>query len=112
MGGSGLFRLQAKTEKDGKEGYVTLSGNQGTLYLEAYSALTATKKKVDAAIRDLYEATRDAGKHIEQKSQELNSVGTGPLADARAEIVKLKPRVTKVQRDYTSLKTAVAAGHK
>jgi len=110
--GLGLVRVRAKAEKDSKEGFVTISGNQGTVYLEPYSPYTASEKHVERALQEMTEAINEAMRHVDKKAEELRGVKSGPLAETKAELVKLKPRVTKVQYLQSALKKKVADAQK
>jgi hypothetical protein len=106
--GLGLLRVKAKAEKDGKEGFITIAGNQGTVYLEAYSPWTACEKRVERAVQEMFEQVGSTARYVDLKAEELRSVKSGPLADTKAELVKLKPRVIKVREAQTALKGKVA----
>merc|ERR1719436_1494628 len=77
--GLGLIRLKARAEKDGKEGYITLSGNQGTLYLETYSPYSACEKRIERVMQEMTEAIGASTKYVDSKVDELKTVKTGPL---------------------------------
>merc|ERR1719491_330394 len=79
----GLMRVKVKADKDGKEGYVTLAGNQGTKYLEMHTPLEAASQKLDGTIRELQDEQVRIGKHIDTKIHELDAVRSGPLAETR-----------------------------
>eukprot|EP00930_Biecheleria_cincta_P023467 TRINITY_DN1695_c0_g1_i1.p1 TRINITY_DN1695_c0_g1~~TRINITY_DN1695_c0_g1_i1.p1 ORF type:complete len:2092 (+),score=696.54 TRINITY_DN1695_c0_g1_i1:73-6276(+) len=108
----GLMRVQVKAEKDGKQGYVTVAGNQGSVYLEVYTPYKALQKGVDQAVKELMEASKEAIKYLDTKAEELKAVRTGPLAETKAELLKLKPQVAKVQASYTDLKKKVSQADK
>uniref|UniRef100_A0A7S4QQC8 EF-hand domain-containing protein n=1 Tax=Alexandrium monilatum TaxID=311494 RepID=A0A7S4QQC8_9DINO len=108
----GIVRVRAKAESDGKEGYVTISGNRGTVYLKPYSAHTALEKKVEQSLQELTEAINDAFKHVDKKVDELRTAKAGPLVEAKAELSKCRPRVTKVQYIQSALKKKVAEAQK
>lgn len=109
---TGLLRMKGKTEKDDKEGYITLSGNQGTVYFETYSSYAAFTKSVEAGLKELAEMVSATGKYIEQKTEELKSVRSGPLAETKAELMKLRPQVKKVQMSYQEMKKSVLDARK
>merc|ERR1712066_1160196 len=71
--GIGLMRVKCRAEKDGKEGYITLAGNQGTVYLERLQATAAMQRKVDAALTEVASVAKDAVKFLESKNEELKS---------------------------------------
>lgn len=96
----GLMRIRAKAEKDGLEGFVTISGNQGSRYLEEYED---NRSKADAAVEELAKAVADTMRQIETRVEELRSVRSGPLAETKVQLIKLKVRITKVQQSQTGL---------
>eukprot|EP00927_Polykrikos_kofoidii_P057623 TRINITY_DN5177_c0_g1_i6.p1 TRINITY_DN5177_c0_g1~~TRINITY_DN5177_c0_g1_i6.p1 ORF type:complete len:1988 (-),score=554.03 TRINITY_DN5177_c0_g1_i6:85-6048(-) len=108
----GIMRLKAKAEKDDKEGYLSLSGNQGTIYLEPFTVYDASQKQIEMALQELDEYTKDTIKYIDQKAEELKQVRSGPLADTKAELLKLRPRVSKVQFAHADLRKKVATSQK
>ncbi|CAK0797248.1 unnamed protein product [Prorocentrum cordatum] len=107
-----LMRVKVKAEKDDKEGYITLAGNQGTRYLEPYSPFAACKKVVELRLKQLADKAREVGKYIEQKGEELKSVRTGPLAETKSELLQMRPRVSKVKAEHEELKKRVAQADK
>merc|ERR1712039_475247 len=44
---TGVSRLPGKALKDGKEGWITIKGNAGTIYAEAATKYYAVKKEVE-----------------------------------------------------------------
>mmetsp|Transcript_22477 Transcript_22477/g.40102 ORF Transcript_22477/g.40102 Transcript_22477/m.40102 type:complete len:2032 (-) Transcript_22477:157-6252(-) len=108
----GLMRLKIKAEKDEKEGYVTLAGNQGTVYFEPYSPYNAFQKATELELKSIAEATKDAIKYLDTKVEELKSVKSGPLSDTKLQLMKLKPRVIKVQTGYNDIRKKVALAEK
>jgi len=108
----GLLRLKAKAEIDGKEGYITLAGNQGTVYLEPYSPLTACQRKIERVIKECSDSSREATKYLEQKTEELKSVKTGPLAETKADLQTMKSRVAKVKSANDVLRKQVGEAEK
>ena len=46
----GLMRVKVRAEKDEKEGYVTVAGNQGTVFLEPYTAYAALQKSPELRV--------------------------------------------------------------
>lgn len=103
----GLMRVKVKAEKDGKEGYVTVAGNQGTVFLENYTAYAAFQKSLESELKMLQEATKEATKYIDAKVEELRQVRVGPLFETKSDLAKMKPRVLKVQQGFSDLKKKV-----
>merc|ERR1712232_1303819 len=71
---SGVERFKAKADKDGKEGYVSLAGNQGSVYLEAYDMNTAGRKRAEQALQDLNDEASRVHRVLESKTSDLRSV--------------------------------------
>merc|ERR1719188_1995668 len=88
----GVLRVKAKAEKDGKVGYITFAGNQGTVYLEDYSPFVACERRVQQSIKDMYDVISQTGRFVDSKIGELKNVTAGPLSDTKGELAKLKPR--------------------
>jgi len=110
--GAGLLRVKARAEKDDKQGYVTISGNQGTLYLETYSQFTASQKEIDSQLQELADTAKEALRYIESKTDELKSARLGPLAETKAELLKMRPRISRVTQSQTDLRQKVTASQK
>jgi len=108
----GLMRVKCKAEKDEKEGYITLAGNQGTVYLETYSPFKACVKKIERALQDLSDSAKDVSKYIDQKTEELKAVRTGPLSETKGELMKMRPRVSKVQYTHHLLQRKILESEK
>jgi len=100
----GLLRVKAKAEKDGKEGYITVCGNQGTAYLVTYDAESALERKVEQALQDLMAAGGKAQKYVETKVDELKNVHKGPLSETKALLLALGPRIREAQQARKQLK--------
>lgn len=96
----GLKRVKAKAEKDGLEGFITLAGNQGTVFLEPY---VDAASKADVAAEELAKAVSDTMRMVETKVEELKTVRSGPLAETKQNLIKMKPRISKVHHEHASL---------
>jgi len=109
---SGLTRAKVKAEKDGKDGYVTLQDAEGNTYLQAYTPYSACEMRVERALEDMTQAIVQTTQYFQQKTDELKAVRGGPLADTKAELFKLKPRVNRVQVDQAQLRRRVTDAQK
>merc|ERR1719480_12635 len=65
--GPGLLRVRARAVRDDKEGFVTISGNQGTVFLERYSPYLSCQRQIDAALRGLDEAISQTSRYLDSK---------------------------------------------
>mmetsp|Transcript_24359 Transcript_24359/g.56133 ORF Transcript_24359/g.56133 Transcript_24359/m.56133 type:complete len:2250 (+) Transcript_24359:128-6877(+) len=108
---AGLVRVFAR-DKDGREGYISISGNQGTQYLKPCSACDAYVAEADVTIQNLATSVKEVLTFVETKAADLKTVRVGPLTEARDQIMKLRPRVMKVSHAQTDLKKKGAAAQK
>jgi hypothetical protein len=109
---AGLVRVKAKMDKDGTEGFVTLSGNQGTVFLEPFSAYAAHVQQLDEKMKELNEGVAAALRFIEQKCQDLKAATSGPLATTKTELTEMRPKVRKMQVALTDLRRKVSEGRR
>jgi len=103
----GILRVKAKAQMGAVEGFVTISNNQGTVYLEPRSEQDESKVLIEKTLDELQEEIAKALTFMDQKSQELSKVRGGPLSTSKGELMKLRPRVNKVQVAHNSLKRRV-----
>mmetsp|Transcript_35079 Transcript_35079/g.100743 ORF Transcript_35079/g.100743 Transcript_35079/m.100743 type:complete len:1846 (+) Transcript_35079:263-5800(+) len=108
----GVTRLQCRVVESGQEGWVTMKGNQGTVYLEPFSPYTSFAKALDRVIEATAKKTAKASTFIKQKASELASCSQGPLMEARGELSKLRPKVSGSQKKIEELKKRVADAKK
>jgi len=102
---NGMMRLECKVVSSGKVGFVTLEGNQGTKYAEQVSAFRIFCEEMDKTVSEAMKLSGKVQNLIGTKLKELEKPGKeGPLADARAELAKLKPRIGKALGSLESLK--------
>lgn len=107
-----LERVKVRAEKDGKEGYVTLSGNQGTSYLMNYSPFVERLRQAEQALQETEDVIKNASRFFESKNEELRTARSGPLVNTRQELQKVRIRVEKVKSSHAQLKRKVADTHK
>merc|ERR1712232_1504063 len=100
----GVERVKAKAEKDGKEGFVSLTGNQGSVYLEGYNMNAAGRKRAEQALQDLNDEATKVHRILESKTSDLRSVRSGPLEETRNNLQQMRPRVQVVYGEISKLK--------
>jgi len=103
----GVSRLECKLLESGRTGWVTMKGNQGTLYLEPFSPYANFAKSLDRVLEATSKKASSANLFIKQKGAELASCSVGPLVDARGELAKLRPRVSAAGKRLDELKRKV-----
>lgn len=109
---TGVMRLEVRVLKDGKTGWVTIQGNQGTTYFEPFTKYGAFIRDLEKSIDEAQEAATKASNYINQKTSELRDCKQGPLADAKMELSKLRPKVSVTQAKLDQLRKKIAEGQR
>lgn len=89
---------------------MTTKGNQGTVYVEVRSPFQAFCKEMDKAVQEGREQVNKVGAYLTLKLKEGGQATTGPLADAKKEINKLKTEVATATENLNKLGQKVNAG--
>mmetsp|Transcript_22762 Transcript_22762/g.51950 ORF Transcript_22762/g.51950 Transcript_22762/m.51950 type:complete len:1457 (+) Transcript_22762:68-4438(+) len=101
---SGITRMECKTAS-GETGWVTVTGNSGTKFLEEGSPLGDFMKEVDATIAATVDTAKKVTVFISAKIAEIGKVAAeGAVADSKKKIVELRPRVVTVEKSCNELK--------
>jgi hypothetical protein len=108
----GVMRLEVKVCKDGSHGWVTLQGNQGTMYFEPHTAFGAFMREISQAISSLQQAGAECTAAISEGFADLKDASPGPLADAKAELTKLRPKVMATLAKVDTLRKKIEEGKK
>lgn len=104
-----VMRARGKSKRTGREGFITVAGVQGTVYLEPYTPPpVSTKEEVQSALASLGEHVLAVMKHLEQKCEDLKHKSSGPLGDVKTALMKMRPRVTKVQAMHKDVQRKTA----
>jgi len=109
---SKLIRVRCRTQRDAKEGFVSLSNNAGTTFIQPFSAHAAQMSRLDAVVQEMSEALVQCAKSLDQKMQGVPARREGPLAEIKADVSKLRPRIATVQVTLNSLRKKIAAAKK
>ncbi|CAK0872960.1 unnamed protein product, partial [Prorocentrum cordatum] len=104
----GMTRIECRVLSSDTAGFVTIKGNEGTTYLEEVTPFKTCSADMDKALVEAGKVIGKADNFLTTKSKELAS-GPGPMADARAELTKLRPKVSKARVDFDALKKKLAA---
>lgn len=109
----GVERVEAKITSSGQSGFVTIKGNQGSLYLQTIHPYEEFCKGLDEAVEDRIRNIRKATSSLNSKSNELQEAGKSScLVEARAELAKLRPKAVDHLNALQSLKKKVADAKK
>jgi len=110
---NGMVRIECTVVSSGKTGFVTMQGNQGTKFIDLISPFSTFCDELDKTIDDKIKGLAKVAGFFTAKGKELLTAGKeGPLAEARTEIGKLRPKVTAAQDTLRKLKVNVANGKK
>ncbi|CAK0831024.1 unnamed protein product [Prorocentrum cordatum] len=99
----------------GSRGFVTIKGNEGTKFLEAYTPFTAFMSKVDKALKESEKRIAKAAQFLSQKTKELSHASSpsgGPLREAEGELKKMIPKANAAHRGIEKIMANVAASKK
>eukprot|EP00930_Biecheleria_cincta_P057710 TRINITY_DN4359_c0_g3_i1.p1 TRINITY_DN4359_c0_g3~~TRINITY_DN4359_c0_g3_i1.p1 ORF type:complete len:1928 (+),score=567.13 TRINITY_DN4359_c0_g3_i1:69-5852(+) len=89
----GVERVEAKIVSSGQSGFVTIKGNQGSLYFKTIHPFDEFCKEMDKALDDRVQNVKKATASLNSKTSELQAAGKSEcLVQARAELAKLRPK--------------------
>jgi len=103
---TGMTRVECKIVSSDKSGFVTMTGNGGTVYIETISPFKTFVTDMDKKIEETVKSANQVSSFFKTKSAELATAGTksAALSDARAELVKLRLKVTTSTTNLDQLK--------
>mmetsp|Transcript_141276 Transcript_141276/g.439060 ORF Transcript_141276/g.439060 Transcript_141276/m.439060 type:complete len:1297 (+) Transcript_141276:2158-6048(+) len=106
----GLIRIEVRLLKDGNIGWVTMQGNQGGSHFSPFTAYTSYIKRLDRTLGSTQATLNKTNTFIASKSTELRDCEQGPLADAKAELAKIRPKVNTLRSKLEQLQKKVEEG--
>ncbi|CAE7656546.1 unnamed protein product, partial [Symbiodinium sp. CCMP2456] len=109
---TGMERVEVKAAGSGKQGFVTLKGNQGTTYLQEFSPFTDFCTAMDKKIEERLAKVKSVTSFFTQKVNELAPHSSGPLSEAKAELMKLRPKASQQATEIQKIKNKVGAAKK
>jgi len=109
---TGMERVEVKATGSGKQGFVTLKGNQGTTYLQEFSPFTDFCTAMDKKIEERLAKVKSVTSFFTQKVNELAPHSSGPLSEAKAELMKLRPKASQQATEIQKIKGKVGAAKK
>ncbi|CAE8620017.1 unnamed protein product, partial [Polarella glacialis] len=108
-----VTRLHCRlVEGQKKEGWVTLQGNQGTMYFEPFSPHGSCIKTFERILETTAKAVSKTSAFLALKRKELASCTQGPLAEAKGKMSELQTRGASRQKQLDQLRTSVAQAKK
>jgi len=108
----GMMRIEVKLHRDGTTGWATLQGNQGTMYLGPFTAYASFMRSLDKTINTAKSSIEQASGWIASKISELRDCKQGPLATAKTDLAKARPRLGAMQAKLEALKKRIEEGKK
>lgn len=106
----GLIRAEVRVLKDGTTGWVTIQNNQGTAHFSPFTAYTQFIRNLDRTITTVQSNIARVCNFMKTKSHELREVKEGPLANAKAELAQMRPKVNIMQTKLEQLHKKVEEG--
>jgi len=106
----GMMRVEVRTLKDGTRGWVTMQGNQGKVFLSLYTPYASYIKSLDKVYSAARSSASKVNEYISAKTTELSRCEKGPLAEAKSEFGKLRPKVAALQSKLDSLRKKIEEG--
>lgn len=104
-----LTRLRCRLLEDlTKEGWVTMKGNQGKVFLDRLSPHSANQKSFDRMISASSKVVNKAASFLTARRKELTDCSSGPLLEARVKMDEFKVKVSSLQRTLEEIKRKVA----
>jgi len=103
----GVSRMECKVES-GKVGWVTTKGNQGTVYLETFSAYKSFLSNLERNLDSTAKCVTKVVSFLKKKGSDLSDCSQGALHDAKHEISKLKPNAVTGAKKMDELRRKVA----
>lgn len=93
-----VMRIQAKVLKDGTEGWITIMGNQGTVFLKEGGGLLKVVRETTLTDSFEFEDVNDASQNLRDamrkvKEGELLEVYEWPRKDEKSGFMRMKARV-------------------
>eukprot|EP00927_Polykrikos_kofoidii_P065794 TRINITY_DN61510_c0_g1_i1.p1 TRINITY_DN61510_c0_g1~~TRINITY_DN61510_c0_g1_i1.p1 ORF type:complete len:2086 (-),score=507.96 TRINITY_DN61510_c0_g1_i1:169-6426(-) len=108
-----MLRSPCRILPTGDEGWITVKGNQGTVYVDAFSPFNAFAKVMDQAIATASTNVNKVSSFLAVKLKEGGNAASGsPLSDARLEITKLRTHVSTALSSLETLRKKVSVGKK
>jgi len=105
-----LIRAEVRVLKDGTTGWVTIQNNQGTAHFSPFTAYTQFIRNLDRTIATVQSNVARVSNFMKTKSHELREVKDGPLANTKAEIAQMRPKVIIMQTRLEQLHKKVEEG--
>lgn len=108
-----LTRLHCRVVEDtSKEGWVTMRGNQGKVYLSRQSPQNTALKSFARNWNTVTKQVEKVSSHITDKRKAMGTCAQGPLIEARTELDQLKAKAISFNRRLSDLKRKVEAAKK
>lgn len=114
---NGMVRIEVTVVSTGKSGFVTMQGNQGTQYIELVSPFTTFCDELNVTVEKTVTNVNGVSQFFSLKLKPPQPVAGVPAkdnlaAEARKELAKLRPRLTKAQETMSMLKIKIATARK
>lgn len=111
--GTGMMRILCTVLPAGTPGYVTMQGNQGTKFIDLVTPFSVFMKDAEDVVAESTQEVNKVSQWFNGKIKEFTNAGKeGPLADARADLTKLRAGVSGGNDQLSKLRSKMTIGKK
>lgn len=108
----GTTRVKGKVVKNGTVGWITVQGNQGKQFLLELTRYVTFVRSTEKILAHAKTVTSEAASKVSEKTALMKDVRSGPLAEAKGELAKVRPRVNALSSSLGLLKKKVEEAKK
>jgi hypothetical protein len=109
---TGTLRVECKHVPSGEKGWVTLKGNQGSVYLKAYGPFETFLDQAGRCIKEAESKARRLDNTLNQKLRQHGKMNLPTHAEAKKEVASLRGKVVTIQKGLVELRNKVETGKK
>lgn len=104
---TGLERVRVRAN-DAEEGWVTISGNQGTIFMKPVSPFDRSVQQAEKGLVESQKEIEKTTSDITAKVESLDGIEEGPLVEARKELIKMLEQLQEAHVKCEKTKKALA----
>eukprot|EP00929_Paragymnodinium_shiwhaense_P092567 TRINITY_DN5251_c0_g1_i1.p1 TRINITY_DN5251_c0_g1~~TRINITY_DN5251_c0_g1_i1.p1 ORF type:complete len:2225 (-),score=881.17 TRINITY_DN5251_c0_g1_i1:74-6748(-) len=112
----GLSRRECKlvehSTSAGTAGWITLKGNQGTIFLEPLDPQVRLKRQLQTQMDASRKKMKDALAYMSKQISEMGASKSGPLSKGREDLKKIHGKADQAKDKYDDLESRIAKANK
>merc|ERR1740117_1292106 len=105
---AGMVRSEVKFGESGETGWVTIKGNGGATYFDAVKVFEVAFQEMEKEINVRLKNVNIVSTFLGTKMAEGKATPGGPLSEARAEMMKLRPKTQAAVQGLDALRKKLA----